>query len=733
MPVIPLIGYADRLSVRPGERIEFKISSQADDPYEADLVRVRCADPNPAGPGIRVEPLPSDFAGSYPSRHQAIHSGSYARSVWPSTAPILGDFTLAATIWPTLTPASAQPTGILSCAAADGTPGVSLALGADGITARIDGVDILTVGTPLQLRTWYHVWLGYDAAAGRLIVGQQPVDRTNLMAAKALAEAALDAPPDMTAISTIFIAALGGDPVRGHFNGKIEAPAVHGGVVGPGDSEPIARWDFSLGMETTVVTDTGAHGAHGELVNSPARAMTGSNWSGRGMCWRHVPDEYGAIHFHDDDLTDCEWETDFTYDVPDDLPSGVYAARLRQGENEDTIPFFVPPPKGTTTADLCVIIPTFTYVIYANQARPDHGLEWHQRAREWPAAYPHNATDHPEYGLSTYNFHGDGSGICHASRHRPNIGMRIGYFPIPEPRGSGLRHFQADTHLLYWLERRGHAFDIITDQEVHDEGVAVLAPYRAVLTATHPEYHTVETLDALTAYRDGGGRFCYLGGNGFYWRVALHLDDPGIIEVRRAETGIRAWAAEPGEYYHAFDAAYGGIWRRNGRPPQLLAGVGFSSQGLFESSYYRRLPAADDARASWIFENVDDDVLGDFGLCGGGAAGYELDRADRRLGTPPHALVVATSQGHDPAAFVLVPEEILTHVATWPGEPVADLIRADMTFFEAPNGGAVFSVGSITFCGSLNWNDGDNNIARILGNVIDRFLDTEATFSIPTL
>ena len=97
--MIPLIGYADRLSVRPGERIEFKISSQADDPYEADLVRVRCADPNPAGPGIRVEPIPSDFAGSYPSRHQAIHSGSYARSVWPSTAPILGDFTLAATIW----------------------------------------------------------------------------------------------------------------------------------------------------------------------------------------------------------------------------------------------------------------------------------------------------------------------------------------------------------------------------------------------------------------------------------------------------------------------------------------------------------------------------------------------------------------------------------------------------------------------------------------------------------
>jgi hypothetical protein len=39
-----------------------------------------------------------------------------------------------------------------------------------------------------------------------------------------------------------------------------------------------------------------------------------------------------------------------------------------------------------------------------------------------------------------------------------------------------------------------------------------------------------------------------------------------------------------GEYYHA-DGAYGGLWRRNGRPPQKLCGVGFSAQGLFEGSY----------------------------------------------------------------------------------------------------------------------------------------------------
>ena len=44
-----------------------------------------------------------------------------------------------------------------------------------------------------------------------------------------------------------------------------------------------------------------------------------------------------------------------------------------------------------------------------------------------------------------------------------------------------------------------------------------------------------------------------------------------------------------------------------------------------------------------------------------------------------------------------------------------------MVFFERPNGGAVFSVGSITWCGSLSHNDYDNNVSRITENVLRRF------------
>ena len=53
----------------------------------------------------------------------------------------------------------------------------------------------------------------------------------------------------------------------------------------------------------------------------------------------------------------------------------------------------------------------------------------------------------------------------------------------------------------------------LTDQELHDDGLAAISGYRAVTTGTHPEYHTAETLDALRDYRDDGGNLMYLGGN----------------------------------------------------------------------------------------------------------------------------------------------------------------------------------------------------------------------------
>lgn len=122
-----------------------------------------------------------------------------------------------------------------------------------------------------------------------------------------------------------------------------------------------------------------------------------------------------------------------------------------------------------------------------------------------------------------------------------------------------------------------------------------------------------------------------------------------------------------------------------------------------------------------MFTGIDNQVIGDFGVLQAGAAGLEIDAVDPRLGTPPHALVVAQSEHHS-NTYELVAEEVLVpHGAT--DAIINPDIHADITFFETPNGGAVFSAGSIAYAGSLGWNRFDNNVFRLTTNVLNRFKD----------
>ena len=113
------------------------------------------------------------------------------------------------------------------------------------------------------------------------------------------------------------------------------------------------------------------------------------------MNWTHKPEHYGAIHFHQDDIYDFEWDTDFFFKIPDEMPSGAYVMRLDCEGHQDAIPFFVCPPLGQRTADLCVLISTFTYTIYGNHARPDFDATWKDRMAGWDA-YPYNPAEYPQ-------------------------------------------------------------------------------------------------------------------------------------------------------------------------------------------------------------------------------------------------------------------------------------------------------------------------------------------------
>jgi len=699
--LIPLIGYTDRLSVRPGETIDFKISSQTNEPVRAWLTRSISADPNPDGQGIVEWPQDAVFElMAFDAGDQAFASGSYIITDQAIACHPKAGFHLGATLFPTLL--KSVPQIIISAAH------LALTLENGALCLRV-GDQHFVCTHKISLNHWVCVEACFDAVSSTIQLSQWTPGK-NQKKDEDLFSVSVDALPRETTAKVSIAAGVEGEDHTHHFNGKIEAPFLQFG-----DEERL-QWDFSQEISTTRIVETSSRKLDGVIRNFPARAVTGSNWNSEEMCWRHAPGHYGAIHFHETDIYDFEWDTTFSFSIPDNLPSGIYVMRMKSGIYEDAMPFIVCAPSGKPTAKLCVLVSTFTYVIYGNHARPDYDPSWQERIGDW-GAYPHNPAEYPAYGHSTYNFHPDKSGICHASHLRPLLNLRPGFLTFGSGEGSGLRHLQADSHLISWLHSQNIDFDLITDQELHDEGVAAIENYDCVITGSHPEYHTLQTLDALQNYRDGGGHFCYLGGNGFYWRIVAHQQNPGILEIRRAEDGIRAWAAEPGEYYNAFDGSYGGLWRRNGRPPQMLCGVGFSAQGEFNGIGYQR--ACFDPQYEWVFEGVDSTVIGDFGFSGGGAAGFELDRAEPRLGTPENVVILASSGGHG-EDFILVPEEQLTHLTTWSGSPAQSMIRADMIYFDVPGGGSVFSTGSITFCGSLPWNNFQNNVSRILKNVIDK-------------
>ena len=153
--------------------------------------------------------------------------------------------------------------------------------------------------------------------------------------------------------------------------------------------------------------------------------MKGHKWDGSEYNWTHKPEHYGAIHFHDDDLYDCGWETDFTFTVPDDLPSGLYCAYLTQEGTRTTSRSWCARHEDNTGA-LALLLPTASYWAYANRHVE---LEWRERENvvgsfasvDPTALFLH---EHPEFGVSMYDLHSDGSGVCYASRLRPVLNMR---------------------------------------------------------------------------------------------------------------------------------------------------------------------------------------------------------------------------------------------------------------------------------------------------------------------
>lgn len=746
LPEIRLCGYVDRLEARPGDTIRFMVSSLAETDYRADIVRLICGDANPKGPGFKETLIETSVNGSYRGRHQPIDAGSYLLVPDCPALRALDSFSVQAAIWPT-TPLKG-PQGLIGWWSESESSGFALSIDEQGALSLEVGsgrrqVARISAGQPLRSRQWYLVGASYDAAAGTVRLLQDALNATSATHSPTVIERTIgshllgrhDAPLVMA--GSLRAEGKGRISVLQCYNGKIDSPRLLSRALevcemqrlltNPRpEEEPdaVGAWDFSRDIMSIKAMDRSVNLMHGSLVNLPTRAVTGWNWAGEVMDWKSDPNQWGAIHFHDDDLYDAGWQPDFSLTIPDGMESGIYAARLRSGTSEDYVPFVVAPRPGKERR-MALLLPTATYMAYANEHIAVDYEDTELGCGKLSVLYPADRflSSHREYGLSLYDTHSDGSGVCYSSRLRPMLNMRPKYEGVYGAfGGSQVWGFNADTHITDWLEAMGHPFDVITDEELHQRGLDILEPYRVIVTGTHPEYHSLSMLEAIRAYTRNGGRLMYLGGNGFYWRTAFHSELPGVIEVRRPENGVRAWASAPGEAYNSFDGAYGGTWRAQGRAPNTLVGVGFCAQGGDICTYFRRRQESFDPKVAFIFEGVGaNDLIGDFGLVGGGAAGLEIDCVSAELGAPPGARHLASSENHTDNYFVTLEETLQPGPGR--GGQEHPKVRSDIVFTETGNGGAVFSVSSIAWAGSLPHANYHNNVSQITDNVIRRFLD----------
>ena len=700
-----LTGYLSKLGCRAGDTIDIMLGSSASE-ATVDFIRLIHGDTNPKGPGFVFEEIPEILPQTVAVGEVATPIGSFGIS---STGVSIEREALhvAFEIWPTV-PTYGRAQSVL------GLPGLDLAISINA-AGRLEltktGAVVATVDRPLMERTWYAVSISIELERTGC-----SIDRIEKSGARLVPHGQANGQGFSPTGQTEIVLAASGYRADGRqlfgadlYNGKIAALVIRSGETVLGD------WQFHEAMAGQTIVDR-AGGHHIDLINVPTRAMTGPRWTGKVEAWTQAPEQYDAIHFHDDDLSDAKWPVTTTLTVPETLASGIYAVRVRTADEEDHIPLAVRPRLGTAAAKIAFVLGTYTYVAYANEHLTEGEFEQGSELEVTTGQSEAMAAEHQEWGKSVYDYHNDGSGVAHSTFLRPIPNMRPTYrfwgFDAP-------RRFSCDLYIVHFLHKLGIPFDIITEHDLDAEWGTILDPYQTVIASSHPEYYSGEMLDAYETHVDAGGGLLYLGGDGFYWVTTAVKGIPEVIEVRKFE-GLRHWEADPGERYQSSTGELGGIWRSRGRSAHKLFGVGMAGYGWDRKAPgYRRSEASYLPEAAWVFYGINDEVIGDFGLIMNGTSGDEIDRIDYKFGTPRDTIVLASSEPHS-EWYVPVPEDIHS-TSNKMNATYNPNVRSDMVLIEKESGGAVFSVGSIIFAGALPVNGGDNNVAALLANIVRNF------------
>jgi hypothetical protein len=236
----------------------------------------------------------------------------------------------------------------------------------------------------------------------------------------------------------------------------------------------------------------------------------------------------------------------------------------------------------------------------------------------------------------------------------------------------------AEWRLLGWLERECFAYDYYAETQLHD-GTLDLGMYKVLILVAHPEYWSRTMYFAVKSWvNERGGKLLYLGGNGL--NCEAELTNTGAVIYHNGDARVLK------------EGAYESRFHMRVEPEAALLGVAYTEAGIMTAAPYRVRDAS-----HWAFARTnlsDGDLFGRESLhrrCPGGASGHETDKIS------PHSPRIARCLAKG------------TNV---------DQGGAELTYYETPSGGAVFSAGSIAWPSAILV---DGHVSQITANVLARF------------
>jgi hypothetical protein len=401
-----------------------------------------------------------------------------------------------------------------------------------------------------------------------------------------------------------------------------------------------------------------------------------------------VPDNV-TTHSHPSDKSCEDWVMPYTFTVPQDWESGIYAARCVDPDSSQCYIVFIVRPKLTNRNKFLLLANVNTWNAYNPWG---NGSQFSGFSRY---TNPPVSTDPPNPFTLSYV--------------RPNpVAINLGIKDSDETSDTAARNTswnsrhlaRGELWVLSWLRRAGYSVDVYSDLDWHF-GVDGAIDYDAVILSTHPEYWSTSMYNNRKLYLDLGGSLIYLGGNAIF--EAVEIDAAGkSMKVYGQSSGIN-------ERRNKFRDL--GLYERE------LLGIRYLEPNVGWTATFNPYVVRAPAHRFFTGTNaVTGTLLGlkgwnfrpysaTAGLDQGCASGWETDSVD----TEATLKTIVLAEDQDIAS---------------------NNNRAQTVYGENEGGGFVFSVGSITFGGSLVI---DKGLQRLVGNALDAARRRRATASSSSL